>query len=48
MTNLSKPLRAWLAETFDLMPAVLVLNKQSEDVTDKLLLELRDRSLIET
>ncbi|MBI5767461.1 MAG: 23S rRNA (adenine(2503)-C(2))-methyltransferase RlmN [Verrucomicrobia bacterium] len=48
MTNLSKPLRAWLAETFDLLPADLVLNKQSHDVTDKLLLELRDRSLIET
>ncbi len=48
MTNLSKPLRSWLAETFDLLPAELVLNKQSEDVTDKLLLELRDRSLIET
>ncbi len=48
MTNLSKPLRTWLADTFDLMPASLVLNKQSEDVTDKLLLELADRSLIET
>ncbi len=48
MTNLSKPLRAWLAETFDLMPASLVLNQQSADVTDKLLLELSDRSLIET
>jgi 23S rRNA (adenine2503-C2)-methyltransferase len=48
MTNLSKPLRTWLADTFDLLPADLVLNKQSEDVTDKLLLELRDRSLIET
>ena len=48
MTNLSKPLRQWLAETFDLLPAQLVLNKQSEDITDKLLLELRDRSLIET
>ena len=48
MTNLSKPLRSWLAETFDLLPAELVLNKQSEDVTDKLLLELRDGSLIET
>jgi 23S rRNA (adenine2503-C2)-methyltransferase len=48
MTNLSKPLRTWLAESFDLMPDTLVLNKQSEDVTDKLLLELRDRSLIET
>ena len=48
MTNLSKPLRAWLAETFEFMPATLVLKKQSEDVTDKLLLELGDRSLIET
>jgi 23S rRNA (adenine2503-C2)-methyltransferase len=48
MTNLSKPLRAWLDETFDLMPASLVFNKQSEDVTDKLLLELRDQSLIVT
>jgi 23S rRNA (adenine2503-C2)-methyltransferase len=48
MTNLSKPLRAWLADTFDFMPAELVLNKHSEDVTDKLLLELRDKSLIET
>ena len=48
MTNLSKPLRHWLSESFDLLPAELVLNKQSEDVTDKLLLELRDGSLIET
>jgi 23S rRNA (adenine2503-C2)-methyltransferase len=48
MTNLSKPLRAWLAETFDLMPAALVLGRESSDVTDKLLLELRDRSLVET
>jgi 23S rRNA (adenine2503-C2)-methyltransferase len=48
MTNLSKPLRTWLADTFELMPANLVFNKQSEDVTDKLLLELGDKSLIET
>lgn len=48
MTNLSKPLRSWLADTFDLLPATLVLNKQSQDVTDKLLLALRDQSLIET
>lgn len=48
MTNLSKPLRAWLAETFDLLPMTLVHGKQSLDVTDKLLLELGDRSLIET
>lgn len=48
MSNLSKPLRAWLADTFEFMPANLVLKKQSEDVTDKLLLELGDKSLIET
>jgi 23S rRNA (adenine2503-C2)-methyltransferase len=48
MSNLSKPLRLWLDETFDLVPATLLLDKQSQDVTDKLLLELRDGSLIET
>src|SRR5471032_150489 len=48
MTNLSKPLRTWLADTFDLLGAELVFNKQSTDVTDKLLLELGDKSLIET
>jgi len=48
MLNLGKPLRAWLADTFDLSPATLVIGRQSHDVTDKLLLELRDRSLIET
>jgi 23S rRNA (adenine2503-C2)-methyltransferase len=48
MTNLSVALRAWLAETFELSPANFVLTKQSEDVTDKLLLELGDKSLIET
>jgi len=48
MTNLSASLRAWLAETFDLDPAKFVLTKTSSDVTDKLLLELRDGALIET
>src|SRR5436190_23656922 len=48
MTNLSKPLRVWLADTFELMPVTLVLNKQSTDVTDKLLLSLGDHALIET
>lgn len=48
MTNLSKTLRAWLADTFDLAPLALVHDKQSLDVTDKLLFELSDRSLIET
>jgi 23S rRNA (adenine2503-C2)-methyltransferase len=48
MTNLGKPLRAWLAETFTLLPTRLLIDKQSRDVTDKLLLELEDRALIET
>jgi 23S rRNA (adenine2503-C2)-methyltransferase len=48
MTNLSRELRTWLAATFDLAPTVFVLTRQSEDVTDKLLLELGDKSLIET
>jgi 23S rRNA (adenine2503-C2)-methyltransferase len=48
MTNLPKSLRASLESEFSLMPASLVLNKHSADVTDKLLLELEDRSLIET
>ncbi len=48
MTNLPKQLRAWLAATFDFTPSTLLFNRQSADVTDKLLLELRDRSLIET
>ena len=48
MTNLPKGLQAWLDATYTLMPAALVLNRQSADVTDKLLLELGDGSLIET
>ncbi|MDD3180281.1 MAG: 23S rRNA (adenine(2503)-C(2))-methyltransferase RlmN [Opitutaceae bacterium] len=48
MTNLPRDLRAWLADTFDLVPSALILDRQSTDATDKLLLELRDRSLIET
>ncbi|RXK55661.1 23S rRNA (adenine(2503)-C(2))-methyltransferase RlmN [Oleiharenicola lentus] len=48
MTNLPRPFRTWLADTFELQPTSFVLTKQSEDVTDKLLLELGDKSLIET
>ena len=48
MTNLPRELRAWLEGEFTLMPASLVLNRHSADVTDKLLLELEDKSLIET
>jgi 23S rRNA (adenine2503-C2)-methyltransferase len=48
MTSLPASLRAWLTETFAVSPARLVLTKTSSDVTDKLLLELPDKSLIET
>ena len=48
MTNLPKGLRSRLDAEFALMPASLVLNRHSADVTDKLLLELGDKSLIET
>ncbi|MEO0795952.1 MAG: 23S rRNA (adenine(2503)-C(2))-methyltransferase RlmN [Verrucomicrobiota bacterium] len=48
MSNLSKELRAWLEETFEFAPATPILDKRSGDVTDKLLLQLGDRSLIET
>ena len=48
MTNLPQTLRIWLDETFDLHPVNRILSKTSGDVTDKLLLQLRDGSLIET
>lgn len=48
MTNLPKSLRAWLAERYDIEPTRHVLTKEAGDVTDKLLLQLRDGSLIET
>lgn len=48
MSNLPKALREWLEETFDLHPTAVVLTKSADDVTDKLLLRLRDASLIET
>jgi 23S rRNA (adenine2503-C2)-methyltransferase len=48
MTNLPKDFRAWLDENFILYPTQPVLDKRSDDVTQKLLMELGDRSLIET
>ena len=48
MTNLPKEFRTWLAATFELEPTAFVLDRQSGDETDKLLLELTDRALIET
>lgn len=48
MGNLPKDFRAWLAAHYILYPAQPVIEKQSGDVTEKLLLQLEDRSLIET
>ena len=47
MTNLPKDFRTWMAEHFELEPTGFVLDRQSGDETDKLLLELGDKSLIE-
>ena len=43
-----KDFRPWLAAHYILYPAQPVIEKQSGDVTEKLLLQLEDRSLIET
>jgi 23S rRNA (adenine2503-C2)-methyltransferase len=48
MLNLPKAIRAWLGEKFILYPTQPVLDKRSNDVTQKLLMELEDHSLIET
>lgn len=48
MTNLPKNLRTWLAESYDIQPTRHVLTKEAGDVTDKLLLQLGDGSMIET
>lgn len=48
MTNLPKDFRAWLDATYILYPTAPIIDKRSGDVTQKLLLELEDKSLIET
>lgn len=48
MTNLPKDFRAWLDANFILYPTAPIIDKRSNDVTQKLLLELEDKSLIET
>lgn len=48
MSNLPKDFRAWLDAHFILYPSASVIDKRSDDVTQKLLLELEDKSLIET
>ena len=48
MTNLPKDLRAWLEKNFILFPSTPIIDKRAGDVTQKLLFELEDKSLIET
>lgn len=48
MTNLPRALLRFLDENYTLQPTVPVLDKRSDDVTQKLLFQLEDRSMIET
>ena len=48
MSNLPKNFLNWLDANFILYPSKSLLNKRSEDVTQKFLLQLEDGSLIET
>ena len=48
MSNLPKDFRNWLDANFILYPSKSLLNKRSDDVTQKFLLQLEDGSLIET
>lgn len=48
MTNLPKAFREWLDANYILYPTQPLLDKRSDDVTQKFLLELEDKSLIET
>lgn len=48
MSNLPKPLREHLDTEFDIAPTKRLLAKESADETEKLLLEMGDRSLVET
>lgn len=48
MKNVPAGTRAWLAETYDFMPAkLLTKSAQSSDVTEKFLLQMRDGALVE-
>jgi 23S rRNA (adenine2503-C2)-methyltransferase len=48
MSNLGKPLRAWLAEHYELLPTSFVSSQKSNDRTDKLLLAVSDGAFVET
>jgi len=48
MLNLPKDLRQFLSDNFLFSPSSVLLVKQSNDVTEKLLIQAEDQSLIET
>lgn len=48
MKNLPAEFRSWLEQTYILYPVHAILDKRSDDVTQKFLLELEDKALIET
>jgi 23S rRNA (adenine2503-C2)-methyltransferase len=48
MKNLSKPLIEWLDANYVIDPTQILLDKQSNDVTQKFLIQLEDKRLIET
>ncbi len=48
MTDLAKPLRQWLCDTFDFAPCERLPGEKAADVTEKMLLQMRDGALVET
>ena len=48
MLNLPVDLKRWLSENYEINPTKIVLDKRSNDVTQKFLVQLGDQSLIET
>ena len=48
MRNLPKDFKAWLVENYEMHVTRIILDKQSNDITNKFLVQLEDQSLIET
>lgn len=48
MLNLPVDLKLWLSENYEINPTKVVLDKRSNDITQKFLVQLGDQSLIET
>ena len=48
MLNLPKDFKAWLVENYEMHVTRIILDKQSNDITNKFLVQLEDQSLIET